>query len=155
MVGSAIGSVIGTGIGGLIGGAFDHATTRTADSMNTLAKTVDRVTASITNIPAFFKVQNYRFEAAPTLYVPPAPPSSPTTGAPGSAPGAPNDPNNPTPNPGGIVPVNPNATVVHIAGDLVLNGVHDMKELARQLSYQNLKNKGTGNASRLSFAGGF
>jgi hypothetical protein len=74
--GFAVGSVLGTAAGGLIGGMFDHAKNSTdgaSSALDHLAKTADKVSASISNIPQFFKVELERFRAAPITQPPPAP----------------------------------------------------------------------------------
>ncbi len=162
MIGSAIGTVVGTGIGGLIGGSFDRhkdSVNNSASALNSLAKTVDKVTSSITNVPAWFKVQTARFEAAPVLYVAPKP-------APAPAPTPPNYGSPSTPPPGsGPQPVNPGLpgtgdnripTGGHTFNidKVEVNGVHDLKSFLDELAEASLRKMSTGSARRLAFASG-
>jgi hypothetical protein len=158
LIGSSIGSVIGTGIGGLIGGAFDHtkkSTDGAASSLDSLAKTVDRVTESITNIPPFFKVQSYRFAAAPVTYLPP-----PTTGTP-STPYTPppTQPTNPTPT---ADPNNQNPTSGTPNGSIIIQNAHfpnvtdktTAQDFMAQMRATALKARNRGGSARFAMVGG-
>lgn len=153
--GAAIGNILGTAAGGLIGGLFDHpkkASDAASSSLDTLAKTVDKVTQSITNVPAFFKIQTYRFEAAPVHYVYPPPP---TTGGNAPPPGStqpgspipPSTPGDPSTDPKG----GSKGNVINLHNP-VFNGITDVKAFMKELAFENLKARGTGSPQRFGFA---
>jgi hypothetical protein len=141
-VGTAVGSVVGTGLGGLIGGLFDHntkAVDRNTVALTAMANAVDKVTASVTNAPEFFKVQQYRFDAAPTFPFLPYDPRR-STDLPG---------NGPAGWPNGVK--SGDTYNVHIQN---LNTVaSNTKQLLDDLVRQNLKTKGTGTPATFAFAG--
>lgn len=153
VVGTLIGGALGSAIGGLFG-SHKKSVDNSASSLDRLAKTVDKVTESITNIPQFFKVQSYRFEAAPTTQAPAptAPSNPPQYGGPKPTPTDPSIP-------GTGIGISPDggaggskSIVVH--GDIIVQGVTDLKSLVEKIQQQTLRTAGTGNAGRLSFAGG-
>lgn len=156
-VGAAVGGVVGSVAGGLIGGLFDHAKSSTdgaANSLDALSKTVDRVNASISNIPNFFKLEYYRYLAAPIIpQTPPYTPPSPYTPPPGTQPGQiiP-DPNAP---PGEINPNRvPSGWNLTVNGDVhVNNPVANAKDLLKELAEATLKRAATGSVSRFALVG--
>ncbi len=139
--GFMVGSVIGTGIGGLVGGLFDHAkasTDNAASSLDNLATTAAKVAASITNIPAFFKVELERFRAAPITQPPPI-----DTG-----------PGSPITNPifGGKTPTPATHSIV-VNGNLVVqSSASTMKALMDDIYQQAAKQKATGSRAPFVFA---
>ncbi len=138
-VGTFVGGLVGTAAGGLIGSLFDHAKTSTdnaASSMDTLAKTVEKVNASIRNVPQWFKVQTVRFAAAPVQY---APPFVPTPG--GRA--------GPSGGGGGGASMTINEVHVHVAQTA---DASDMEALTSKLYAHALKQRGTGARAPLIFA---
>ena len=149
VVGAAVGGFIGTAAGGLIGGAFDHAkksVDNTSTAMDALAKTVDKVNQSISNIPQYFKVEYYRYLAAPVVPPPTQPTPPPTYPPPGGGPIAPN-PDQPTGIPGA-----PNPVVFNVQTLNINNPVANAKDLLKELGQAALKQAGTGSASRFAFA---
>jgi hypothetical protein len=141
VIGSTIGGLVGTGLGGLIGGAFDN-NKKSVDSntaaLNAMAHAWIKVTASVTNAPEFFKVQQYRFDAAPTFPFLPYDPRR-STDLPG------NGPAGWSPNGG----KSGDTYNVHIQN---LNTVaSNTKQLLDDLVRQNLKTKGTGTPATFAF----
>ncbi len=141
-IGAAIGGVVGTGLGGLIGGIFDHgkkSSDAAATSMDNFSKSIDRATASVTNAPEFFKVQQYRFDAAPTLPFLPYDPRR-TSG--------------PSSGPGSVKQGNATAPAIHVAGNVIVSSnPTSIKQLYDDLVRQGLKTKGTGTPALFAFAG--
>jgi len=147
-LGGAIGSVVGTAIGGVVGGLFDHtkdSTNNAADSLDNLAKTADKVSASITNIPQFFKVELERFRAAP-ITQPPAPPTPPPPPITNPMFGG---GKTPTPSPSGtVVP----ATTINIQTLNVTSTATNAKDLMNDVYQQAAKQKATGSRAPFVFA---
>jgi hypothetical protein len=157
-IGAEIGGFLGTAAGGVIGHWFDKpkkASDTAANSLDTLAKTVDKVTESITNIPPFFKVQSYRFAAAPVTYLPP-----PTTGTP-STPYTPppTQPTNPTPT---ADPNNQNPTSGTPNGSIIIQNAHfpnvtdktTAQDFMAQMRATALKARNRGGSARFAMVGG-
>ncbi len=136
--GAVVGNVLGTAAGGLIGGLFDHAkdsTDNAASAMDGLARQVEKVTASITNVPQWFKVQAVRFAAAPVQYAPPFVPTPGGRMGPSSGGG------------GGSMTINEVHVHVAQAAD-----ASDMEAFTTKLYAHALKQRGTGSRAPLIFA---
>lgn len=153
VVGTLIGGALGSAIGGLFG-RHKKEVDRSADSMANLAKTVDRVTQSITNIPAFFKVEGYRFDASPIIRTPTSVTPVPTTPPPYGQPPGGRKPDDPPPPilPGDGTLIGGNS--FHVAGDIILNGVQNVKELLDELATATMRQAATGSAKSYAFASG-
>jgi hypothetical protein len=144
-LGIAVGTVGGTIAGGLIGGLFDHAkasTDNASDSLDMLAKTADRVSASISNIPQFFKVELERFRAAPIT-----PPPSPPTPPPPPIINPIFQGKTPTPS-GNVVP----STTFNIQTLNVTSSASSMKDLMKDVYAEAAKQKATGSRAPFVFS---
>ncbi len=146
-VGAIAGSIAGTGIGGLIGGIFDHPKKEAdtaANSMSALAKTVDRVNASISNMPQWFKIAGFRFAAAsPILPAPPPPAYTPPT------PNTPSGPTGGTPTDGATSNRSP---AFHIQTLNVNSSATNVKQLLAEIEKAAFAKQATGAASGFAFA---
>ncbi len=144
-----IGGIAGAALGGLIGGLFDHhkkSVDNSAASLDALSKTVNAVTASISNIPQFFKIQSYRYAAAP-IPIPGVSPSNPPSSPTGV--GGTTGPYN--------SPVGYGNSDIHFHGPVTL-AVADAKsarDLYEMMKREALKDRGTNSVSALAFSGGF
>jgi hypothetical protein len=148
-LGASIGGTVGTGIGGAIGGAFDHnskSVNDNATAMDNLSKTVNAVTASISNIPQFFKIESYRYAAAP-IPIPGVSPSNPPSSPTGV--GGTTGPYN--------SPLGYGSSDIHVAGNLVVQAgdAKSARDLYEMIKREALKDRGTNSVSALAFAGGF
>ncbi len=143
-------AVAALGVGSLIGGLFDHHKKSVDDSANAfdrLNKTIDKVTASITNVPQFFKIEAYRFESAPA-FPRPVTGGTGTTGSTG------------TTGPIGTPPPDPNdghrggASANIVIHNLNLPSVQNARDFIQQLADLNLRRQATGAAGTFAFSGG-
>lgn len=147
-IGSVIpvaGTIVGTLLGGAIGGLFGHhkkKVDQSADSLDKLSKAADKVTASISNIPNYFKVEYYRYLAAPTQQG--TPPYQPPTYAP--PPETPPGGFQPNPQEPGSGQFQGNNTVINVTNLHINNPVANLKDLAEQT----LKRAATGSKSRFA-----
>ncbi len=146
-VGSAIGGFLGTAAGGLIGGLFDHAkksTDTAANSMDALAKTVERVNASISNMPQWFKIAPYRFLATAPVSPPPPPMSLPLP-----PPGAPSG----TPTDGGTeLPGQASGSRFTIHNLSIQSSASNVRQLLAEIEKAAFEKQATGAASGFAFA---
>ncbi len=140
-LGVAVGTLGGTIAGRLLGGLFDQAkdsTDNASSSLDNLARTADKVAASISNIPQFFKVELERFRAAPITQPPPI-----DTG-----------PGSPITNPifGGKTPTPATHSIV-VNGNLVVqSSASTAKALMDDIYQQAAKQKATGSRAPFVFA---
>ena len=101
-----VGSIVGGIAGGLLGGLFDrhkNAADESADSLDRLARTTERVNEALSNLPQGFKIARDRFLA-----------TTPKEGGSGGSPV----------NPGGGTPIDSGSSSIVIQGDLHVNGVN-------------------------------
>ncbi len=138
-------AVAGIAIGSLIGGLFDHhkkSVDNSATALDHMSAAAERVAQSISNMPAFFKIFEYRFAAAPLIgtapyhvpipTTPPAPPSTFGTY-------------------GGVTTGTPSGNVVHVHGPITVMA-SNIQDLHRQLVDAAFRAKSTGAAATLQFA---
>jgi hypothetical protein len=149
VVGAAVGGFIGTAAGGLIGGAFDHSTKSVNDNasaMDNLSKTVNAVTASISNIPQFFKIESYRYAAAP-IPIPGVSPSNPPSAPAGV--GGTTGPYN--------APIGYGSSDIHVHGNVTIQAADakSARDLYEMMKREALKDRGTNSVSAFAFQGGF
>ncbi len=142
-------AVAALGVGSLIGGLFDHhkkSVDDNASAFDRLNKTIEKVTASITNIPQFFKIEAYRFEAAPIF-------PRPVTGGTGTTSGTTTPIGTPTPNdPTGGHRGEAGANIV--IHNVNLPGVSNARQFIQELANLNLRAQATGAAGTFAFSGG-
>jgi hypothetical protein len=117
-----------------------------ATAMDNLSKTVNAVTASISNIPQFFKIESYRYAAAP-IPIPGVSPSNPPSSPAGV--GGTTGPYN--------SPLGYGSSDIHVAGNLVVQAgdAKSARDLYEMIKREALKDRGTNSVSALAFAGGF
>lgn len=147
-VGAWVGNKLGTALGGAVGGLMDHAKSSTdnaANSMNALAKTAERVNASISNMPQWFKIAQFRF-AATAPVIPPAPPPTPYP-----------TPSGGDPTDGGKSPEqgdrsSSRSPVFHIQNLTVQSSATTVKQLLADIEKAAFEKQSTGAASGFSFA---
>ncbi len=146
-VGAIAGSIVGTAAGGLVGSLFDHAkpaVDNATNSMNALAKTAERLNASISNMPQWFKIAGFRFAAAnPVVPAPPPPAYTPPT---------PNAPSGGTPTDGGTEIPGANTARFHIEHLTVQSTATNIKQLLAEIEKAAFEKQATGAASGFAFA---
>ncbi len=146
-VGGAVGKFVGTAAGGLIGGLFDHAkksTDAAANSMTALAKTTDRLNASISNMPQWFKIAGFRFAATSPIGIAPPPPAyTPPT------PNAPSGPTGGTPTDGATSNRSPS---FHIQTLNVNSSATNVRQLLAEIEKAAFEKQATGAASGFAFS---
>lgn len=144
-----IGGIAGAALGGLIGGLFDHhkkSVDNSAASLDALSKTVNAVTASISNIPQFFKIESYRYAAAP-IPIPGVSPSNPPSAPAGV--GGTTGPYN--------APIGYGSSDIHVHGNVTIQAADakSARDLYEMMKREALKDRGTNSVSAFAFQGGF
>jgi transposase-like protein len=125
-----IGGLIGTALGGLVGGLFGghkKKVDESARSLDTLAKTTQRVNEALSNLPQGFKIARARYMAAT-----PYDPNNPGPVVPGTPPGT---------GPEGTGRGGASGNII-VQGNLVLNGVADVRGIVEKA--QRSLNRGGG-----------
>jgi hypothetical protein len=144
--GTAVGSFLGTAAGGVIGGAFDGNTKAINSSTAAFTALNQQINQSISNIPQFFKIESYRYAAAP-IPIPGVSPSNPPSSPAGV--GGTTGPYN--------SPLGYGSSDIHVAGNLVVQAgdAKSARDLYEMIKREALKDRGTNSVSRLAFVGGF